>query len=259
MSTHQDDSPGPDTVNAAHGHDNAYQRQAVHASARRPGPLCVGVGGPVGAGKTALIYRLCQALAPTLRMGVVTNDIYTREDAAFLARHSALPPALVIGVETGGCPHAAIRDDVSGNLEAIDELLRGAPDLQLVLVESGGDNLAATFSPDLVDRDIYVIDVAAGDKIPRKRGRGMTRADLLIVNKIDLAPYVGADLAVMARDAHAVRAERPTLFTNLQDGAGMPDVLAVINGWLPVPVSQPACAAVPLEAGRLPRWSSGHS
>ena len=219
------------------------------------GLLRVGVGGPVGAGKTALIYRICQAVAPRVRVGVVTNDIYTREDAAFLARHSALPEELVIGVETGGCPHAAIRDDVSGNLVAIGTLLRRRPDLQLAFVESGGDNLAATFSPDLVERSIYVIDVAAGDKIPRKRGLGMGQADLLVINKIDLAPYVGADLAVMARDAAIARRDLPTVFTNLQDGTGLDVVLAHLAAWLGE--SRPGTVAARRQAPTdpLPRWS----
>jgi len=230
---------------------------AARAEGEAPtGLLRVGVGGPVGAGKTALIYRICQAVAPQVRVGVVTNDIYTREDAAFLARHSALPEELVIGVETGGCPHAAIRDDVSGNLVAIATLLRRRPDLQLAFVESGGDNLAATFSPDLVERSIYVIDVAAGDKIPRKRGLGMGQADLLVINKIDLAPYVGADLAVMARDAAIARRDRPTVFTNLQDGTGLDMVLAHLAAWLGE--SHPGTVALEQRqspADPLPRWS----
>jgi urease accessory protein len=224
--------------------------------------LRVGVGGPVGAGKTALIYRLCRALAATLVIGVVTNDIYTREDALFLARHSALPEADVIGVETGGCPHTAIRDDVSGNLTAIDRLARNRPDLQLVLVESGGDNLAATFSPDLVEHHIYVIDVAAGDKIPRKGGLGMRTADLLVINKIDLAQYVGADLAVMAQDAARLRGERPTVFANMQDGTGIAAIVGYLGGWLRAAGVIDAAVQAGWQAGQmatdstLPRWSN---
>ena len=192
-------------------------------------PLVIGVGGPVGSGKTALVDRLCKALRDTYRLAVVTNDIYTKEDAAFLCHSGALEAARILGVETGGCPHSAIREDASVNLEAIAALLKRFPDLQLVFVESGGDNLAATFSPELADHTIYVIDVAAGDKIPRKGGPGITRSDLLVINKIDLAPYVGADLQVMARDATRMRGERPFVFTNLRDGTGFPDVLTWVN------------------------------
>jgi urease accessory protein len=189
-------------------------------------PLTIGVGGPVGSGKTALVDCLCKALRDTYRLAVVTNDIYTQEDAQFLCRSGALTPERILGVETGGCPHSAIREDASINLEAIGELVRRFPDLQLVFVESGGDNLAATFSPELADLTIYVIDVAAGDKIPRKGGPGITRSDLLLINKIDLAPYVGADLQVMERDAKRMRGARPFLFTNLRHGTGLPAVLA---------------------------------
>ena len=221
--------------------------------------LRVGVGGPVGAGKTALIYRLCRALAARVNLAVVTNDIYTRDDAIFLARHGALAAERVVGVETGGCPHTAIRDDVSGNLEAIAELERRIPDLQLVFVESGGDNLAATFSPDLVERHIYVIDVAAGDKIPRKGGLGLSAADLLVINKIDLAPHVGAVLDVMARDAASARSGRPTVFTNLQDGTGLDDVLGHLLQWLTDADVSASGAGLPAGRqrveGRLPAWS----
>lgn len=187
-------------------------------------PVRVGIGGPVGSGKTALVEKLCAALRDHLSLAVVTNDIYTREDAEFLVRAQALEADRIIGVETGGCPHTAIREDASLNLDAIAVLeARFQPDL--ILVESGGDNLAATFSPELVDSCMYVIDVAEGDKIPRKGGPGITRSDLLIINKIDLAPYVGADLEVMARDAKRMRGERPFLFTNLRSGQGLTEVL----------------------------------
>ena len=191
----------------------------------RPGPLRVGIGGPVGSGKTALTLSLCRALRDRLQIAVVTNDIYTEEDAQFLVRHEALAPERIIGVETGGCPHTAIREDASINLEAVERLARRFPDLDVVFVESGGDNLAATFSPELSDYTIYVIDVAAGDKIPRKGGPGITRSDLLVINKIDLAPYVGASLDVMERDARRMRAERPFVFTNLKSGEGLDDVV----------------------------------
>jgi len=191
-----------------------------------PKPLTVGIGGPVGSGKTALVDRLCKALRDTYRLAVVTNDIYTQEDAEFLCRSGALETDRIIGVETGGCPHSAIREDASVNLEAMAQLTQRFEDLQLVFVESGGDNLAATFSPELADLTIYVIDVSAGDKIPRKGGPSITRSDLLIINKIDLAPHVGADLQVMQRDATKMRGNRPFLFTNLKDETGLPAVLA---------------------------------
>lgn len=184
-------------------------------------PYIIGVGGPVGSGKTALVEALCRRMRSAVDLGVVTNDIFTREDAEFLTRCGALAPDRIIGVETGGCPHTAIREDASHNQDAIDDLVRRFPLLELVLVESGGDNLAATFSPELVDATIYVIDVAAGDKIPRKGGPGITRSDLLVINKIDLAPYVGADLSVMDRDAAAMRTGRPFVFTNLKTGQGL--------------------------------------
>ena len=185
-----------------------------------PRPLKIGVGGPVRSGKTALVERLSRLLRDHYDMAVVTNDIYTQEDAQFLIRRGALAAERVIGVETGGCPHTAIREDASVNLEAVHQLVGRLPGLELLLVESGGDNLAATFSPELVDATIYVIDVAEGDKIPRKGGPGITRSDLLVINKIDLAPYVGADLAVMERDAKRMRGDRPFVFTNLRDGDG---------------------------------------
>jgi urease accessory protein len=191
--------------------------------------LRVGIGGPVGSGKTALTLALCQTLREQINMAVVTNDIYTAEDAQFLVDHSALAPERIIGVETGGCPHTAIREDASINLEAIDRLQRSFPDLDLILVESGGDNLAATFSPELSDLTLYVIDVAAGEKIPRKGGPGITKSDLLIINKIDLAPMVGASLEVMARDAKIQRRERPFIFSNLKTGEGLESIIKFIR------------------------------
>jgi urease accessory protein len=190
--------------------------------------LRVGVGGPVGSGKTALVDSLCKKLRDRLDIAVVTNDIYTREDAEFLIRSQALPAERIRGVETGGCPHTAIREDASMNLAAIDGLMHQFRDLDLIIVESGGDNLAATFSPELSDLTLYVIDVAAGDKIPRKGGPGIMRSDLLIINKIDLAPHVGASLEVMERDARKMRGERPFVFTNLKTGQGLETVIEFI-------------------------------
>ncbi len=192
-------------------------------------PLSVGIGGPVGSGKTALTLALCRALRERYDLAVVTNDIYTEEDAQFLVRHQALPAERILGVETGGCPHTAIREDASINLEAVDRLCRRFPNLDLIFIESGGDNLAASFSPELADVTIYVIDVAAGDKIPRKGGPGITKSDLLIINKIDLAPLVGASLEVMDRDAKKMRGDKPFVFTNLKTGEGVADVIAFLE------------------------------
>jgi urease accessory protein len=194
-----------------------------------PRPVKIGVGGPVGSGKTALVEALSLRLRDQLDMAVITNDIYTQEDAQFLIRRGALPAERVVGVETGGCPHTAIREDASVNLEAVHGLMGRFPGLELLLVESGGDNLSATFSPELVDATIYVIDVAEGDKIPRKGGPGIMRSDLLVINKIDLAPYVGADLAVMERDAKRMRGGRPFVFTNLREGVGMDTIVSWIR------------------------------
>jgi urease accessory protein len=201
--------------------------------------LRVGVGGPVGSGKTALVQRLCEAMRDKHNLAVVTNDIYTKEDQQFLVRAKALTPDRIVGVETGGCPHTAIREDASMNLAAVDELVGKFPGLELVIVESGGDNLAATFSPELSDLTLYVIDVAAGDKIPRKGGPGITKSDLLVINKIDLAPHVGASLEVMDRDARAQRGDRPFLFTNLKTGHGVTEIVAFIekHGMLSAPSS----------------------
>jgi urease accessory protein len=191
--------------------------------------LRIGIGGPVGSGKTALMLSLCRSLRDRYDIAAVTNDIYTEEDAQFLVRHEALAPERIIGVETGGCPHTAIREDASINLEAVARLDRRFPDLDLILIESGGDNLAATFSPELSDLTLYVIDVAAGDKIPRKGGPGITKSDLLIINKIDLAPMVGASLEVMDRDARRMRGERPFVFSNLKTGQGLGDIVRFIE------------------------------
>jgi urease accessory protein len=193
-----------------------------------PSPLRVGVGGPVGSGKTALLDALCKRLRDDYQIAVVTNDIYTREDAEFLIRSQALEAARIVGVETGGCPHTAIREDASMNLAAVEDLQARFPDLDLIFIESGGDNLAATFSPELADLTIYVIDVAEGEKIPRKGGPGITRSDLLVINKIDLAPYVGASLEVMDRDSKRMRGERPYVFTNLRAGQGVDDIVGFI-------------------------------
>ena len=193
------------------------------------GPLRVGVGGPVGSGKTSLMDALCKRLRQTYDIAAITNDIYTKWDEEYLTRSGALAPDRIAGVETGGCPHTAIREDASINLAAVADMMKKFPTLDLILIESGGDNLAATFSPELADLTIYVIDVAAGDKIPSKGGPGITRSDLLVINKIDLAPHVGASLEVMARDAKAARVSRPFLFTNLKSGEGVSDVIAWIE------------------------------
>ncbi|HIK38865.1 MAG: urease accessory protein UreG [Geminocystis sp.] len=192
-------------------------------------PVKIGVGGPVGSGKTMLIEKLTRRMLDEYEMAVVTNDIYTKEDAEFLIKNGALPPARVIGVETGGCPHTAIREDVSMNMEAVEYLIEKFPSLDLIFVESGGDNLAASFSPELVDLFIYVIDVSAGDKIPRKGGPGIIRSDLLVINKIDLAPMVGADLGVMERDAKKMRGDRPFIFTNLKQEKGLDEIITWIR------------------------------
>lgn len=191
-------------------------------------PLRLGIGGPVGSGKTALVRALCYHLRNKLNIAVITNDIYTREDADFLLRHEALEPNRIVGVETGGCPHTAIREDASINLNAVDELNERFDDLDMIIIESGGDNLAATFSPELSDLTLYVIDVSAGDKIPRKGGPGITKSDLLIINKIDLAPLVGADLDVMDRDAKKMRGERPFFFSNLKNDTGLEQIASFI-------------------------------
>ena len=193
------------------------------------GPLRVGVGGPVGSGKTALMDALCKQFRDRFDIAAITNDIYTKEDAEFLTRAGSLPAERIMGIETGGCPHTAIREDASINLAGVAELRRRFPALDVILIESGGDNLAATFSPELADITIYVIDVSAGDKIPRKGGPGITRSDLLVINKIDLAPFVGASLEVMDRDARRMRGQRPFVFTNVRDGKGVLDVVAFIE------------------------------
>jgi urease accessory protein len=193
------------------------------------GPLRVGIGGPVGTGKTALMDGLCKALRDRFDIAAITNDIFTREDAEFLTRAGSLPPERILGIETGGCPHTAIREDASINLAGIAEMRRRFPALDVILIESGGDNLAATFSPELADITIYVIDVSAGDKIPRKGGPGIVRSDLLVINKIDLAPHVGASLEVMDRDARRMRGERPFIFTNIRDGVGVADVASFVE------------------------------
>ena len=192
-------------------------------------PLKIGIGGPVGSGKTALIEKLCKTMRDAFELAAITNDIFTREDAEILTRLEALPKERILGVETGGCPHTAIREDISANLEAVDQMSTDFPNLDILFLESGGDNLAAFFSPELVDAAIYVIDVAGGDKIPRKGGPGLTRSDLLIINKIDLADYVGADLGIMERDTKRMRGDKPFVFTNLRDGAGIHHVVSWIR------------------------------
>ena len=192
-------------------------------------PVRIGIGGPVGSGKTALVDSLCKTMRARYRLGVITNDIFTREDMEFLVKSEALTPDRIIGVQTDGCPHTAIREDASMNFDALDELARRHADLEIVFLESGGDNLAASFSPELVDASIYVIDVSGGDKIPRKGGPGIMRSDLLVINKIDLAPYVGADLQVMQRDATCMRGSRPWVFTNLLVGTGLDVVVAWVH------------------------------
>jgi urease accessory protein len=203
--------------------------QTMKIESQRANPLRVGIGGPVGSGKTALTLSLCRALREKYQLGVVTNDIYTEEDAQFLVKNGALAPERILGVETGGCPHTAIREDASINLEAVARLNRMFDDLDIIFIESGGDNLAATFSPELSDLTLYVIDVAAGDKIPRKGGPGIVKSDLLVINKIDLAPMVGASLEVMERDARKMRGERPFVFTNLKTGEGLDTVVSFIE------------------------------
>ncbi|GLK66925.1 urease accessory protein UreG [Hansschlegelia plantiphila] len=192
-------------------------------------PVRIGIGGPVGSGKTALLVQLCRAMGPRRSIGVITNDIFTREDAEFVTKSGAIDPARVVGVETGGCPHTAIREDVSMNMVAVEGLVRRFPDLDIIFIESGGDNLAATFSPELADSHIYVIDVGEGEKIPRKGGPGVTRSPLLIINKIDIAQYVDADLGVMDRDAKRMRPGKPYLFTDMKSGKGLDEVVAWIE------------------------------
>jgi urease accessory protein len=207
-------------------------KESVKESSPKMNPrpaLRIGIGGPVGSGKTALTLALCLALRDKYSLGVVTNDIYTAEDAKFLVQHAALPQARILGVETGGCPHTAIREDASINLEAVARLTTAFPDIEIVFVESGGDNLAATFSPELSDLTIYVIDVAAGEKIPRKGGPGITKSDLLVINKTDLAPMVGASLEVMDSDSRRMRGERPFVFSNMKTGEGLAEIIAFIE------------------------------
>jgi len=203
--------------------------QVLNTKPQQSNPLRVGIGGPVGSGKTALTLSLCRALRGKYQLGVVTNDIYTEEDAQFLVKNGALAPERILGVETGGCPHTAIREDASINLEAVARLNGRFNDLDIIFIESGGDNLAATFSPELSDLTLYVIDVAAGDKIPRKGGPGIIKSDLLVINKIDLAPMVGASLEVMERDAKKMRGERPFVFSNLKTGQGLDTIVAFIE------------------------------
>lgn len=222
-----------------HDHNHQHSHGEAHpTSARQKGIPVIGVGGPVGSGKTALVEALCRTLRDRYSLAAVTNDIFTKIDAEILTKRAALPIDRIVGVETGGCPHTAIREDASHNQEAIDDLLKRHPDIELIFLESGGDNLAATFSPELVDYVIYVIDVAGGDKIPRKGGPGITRSDLLIINKMDLAPYVRADLAVMERDTLRMRGDLPFVFTNLLSGDGLDTVSAWVEQRIPRRVSR---------------------
>jgi urease accessory protein len=222
-----------------HDHNNQHRHGDTHpTSARTKGIPVIGVGGPVGSGKTALVEALCRTLRDRYSLAAVTNDIFTKIDAEILTKRAALPIDRIVGVETGGCPHTAIREDASHNQEAIDDLLKRHPDIELIFLESGGDNLAATFSPELVDYVIYVIDVAGGDKIPRKGGPGITRSDLLVINKKDLAPYVRADLAAMERDTLRMRGELPFVFTNLLSGDGLDTLSAWVEQRIPRRVSR---------------------
>lgn len=222
-----------------HDHNNQHSHGEAHpTSARQKGIPVIGVGGPVGSGKTALVEALCRTLRDRYSLAAVTNDIFTKIDAEILTKRAALPIDRIVGVETGGCPHTAIREDASHNQEAIDDLLKRHPDIELIFLESGGDNLAATFSPELVDYVIYVIDVAGGDKIPRKGGPGITRSDLLVINKKDLAPYVRADLAVMERDTLRMRGELPFVFTNLLSGDGLDTLSTWVEQRIPRRVSR---------------------
>jgi len=216
-----------------HDHNYHHHGDERPTQARAKGIPVIGVGGPVGSGKTALVEALCRKLRDRYSLGAVTNDIFTKIDAEILTTHGALPADRILGVETGGCPHTAIREDASHNQEAVDDLLRRHPDIELIFLESGGDNLAATFSPELVDYVIYVIDVAEGDKIPRKGGPGITRSDLLVINKMDLAPYVRADLSVMERDSRRMRGDLPFVFTNLLTGEGVDRVVDWVEQRIP--------------------------
>jgi len=216
-----------------HDQNHHHHGDEKPTQARTKGIPVIGVGGPVGSGKTALVEALCQKLRDRYSLAAVTNDIFTKIDAEILTRHAALPVDRILGVETGGCPHTAIREDASHNQEAVDELVRRHPDIELIFLESGGDNLAATFSPELADHVIYVIDVAGGDKIPRKGGPGITRSDLLVINKMDLAPYVRADLSVMERDSRRMRGDLPFIFTNLLSGEGLDRVVDWVEQRIP--------------------------
>ena len=217
-----------------HDHNQSHRHgEMTPTQARAKGIPVIGVGGPVGSGKTALVEALCLRLRDRYSLAAVTNDIFTKIDAEILTKRGALPPDRIVGVETGGCPHTAIREDASHNQEAIDDLIRHHPDIELIFLESGGDNLAATFSPELADHVLYVIDVAAGDKIPRKGGPGITRSDYLVINKMDLAPYVRADLSVMDRDSKKMRGDRPYVFTNLLTGEGLDRLVEWVEARIP--------------------------